>query len=283
MSPGNLPGRRRQQQGGRGRGCAGPSAAAAAAPASALAPPSSHEGAGGSSYRGGGPFGLCGVGQATTRPPSARATADLPSVRRGRVASAGLSPGSAERGKGVFGLRRWHDADASKYAVGVMRRSILSALASRRARAPGGRRRVRQRAPAERPADRRRGRRRRDRRRARPTPGRASTLPSLPQAQGDPCRGVPLPADQHYAPAGMCANVVASALGAIRQLTFAPNGDLFGVTAGGIDQALPRRRRRRLLPGSARSRRTRETGGNGNNCHIDAASGYHLRGHARAA
>ncbi|NVL83820.1 hypothetical protein, partial [Escherichia coli] len=42
-----------------------------------------------------------------------------------------------------------------------------------------------------------------------------------------------MPPDQRYAPAGMCAHVVASALGPIRQITFAPNGDLFGVTATG--------------------------------------------------
>jgi glucose/arabinose dehydrogenase len=96
---------------------------------------------------------------------------------------------------------------------------------------------------------------------------------SLPQAMGDACRGVPLPVDQHFVPAGMCAHVVASALGAIRQLTFAPNGDLFGVTASGSI------RRFRDVDGDGffqlgEITTYAETGGNGNNCHIDVANGY---------
>jgi glucose/arabinose dehydrogenase len=96
---------------------------------------------------------------------------------------------------------------------------------------------------------------------------------TLPLAKGDPCRGVPLPADQHFVPAGMCAHVVASALGAIRQITFAPNGDLFGVTAGGSIKLF------RDADGDGFFQLNEistyaETGGNGNNCHIDVASGY---------
>src|SRR5262245_41887999 len=46
-------------------------------------------------------------------------------------------------------------------------------------------------------------------------------------AQGDPCRGVPVPPDQAYVPAGLCARVVASNVtGGLRQIAFAPNGDL---------------------------------------------------------
>ena len=96
---------------------------------------------------------------------------------------------------------------------------------------------------------------------------------SLPLAVGDPCRGVPLPADQHFVPAGMCAHIAGSALGALRQLTFAPNGDLFGVTAGGTIK------RFRDADGDGYFQLGEvstyaETGGNGNNCHIDAANGY---------
>lgn len=59
--------------------------------------------------------------------------------------------------------------------------------------------------------------------------------PPLAIAKGDPCRGVPLPADQHFVAAGLCARVLASPprISAIRQITFAPNGDLFGVTIYG--------------------------------------------------
>src|SRR5207247_5646019 len=51
-------------------------------------------------------------------------------------------------------------------------------------------------------------------------------------AVGDPCRGIPLPADQHFVPAGLCARLVGRA-GGIRQITFVSNGDLLGVSTGG--------------------------------------------------
>lgn len=96
---------------------------------------------------------------------------------------------------------------------------------------------------------------------------------SLPAAKGNPCRGAPVPPDQRYAPAGMCAHVVASALGPIRQITFAPNGDLFGVTATGAIKLF------RDADGdgffqAAEITTYAQTGGNGNNCHIDVANGY---------
>lgn len=96
---------------------------------------------------------------------------------------------------------------------------------------------------------------------------------SLPQGTGDPCRGIPLPADQHFVPAGMCASVVASGLGAIRQLTFAPNGDMFGVTAGGeIKRFRDADGDGFYQPGEISTYGS--TGGNGNNCHIDVAGGF---------
>ena len=95
----------------------------------------------------------------------------------------------------------------------------------------------------------------------------------LPQAAGDPCRGVPLPTDQHHAPAGMCARVVASGLGAIRQITFAPNGDIFGVTAGGEIKRFHDTDGDGFFQLGEISTYG-QTGGNGNNCHIDVANGY---------
>src|SRR5450432_3095932 len=62
--------------------------------------------------------------------------------------------------------------------------------------------------------------------------GFRTDAPIVP-AVGDPCRGAPLPTGQHYVPAGMCAPVVASKLGRVRQITFAPNGDLFAVVNDG--------------------------------------------------
>ena len=83
-----------------------------------------------------------------------------------------------------------------------------------------------------------------------------------------------MPADRHFVPGGMCARVVARKQGALRQINFAPNGDLFGVTRTGI------------------VRRYRDTNGdgtfdddeildwaatgdaNGHNADIDVAAGY---------
>jgi glucose/arabinose dehydrogenase len=93
----------------------------------------------------------------------------------------------------------------------------------------------------------------------------------LPTAQGNPCRGVPLPPDQHYAPSGMCASVVAASLGAIRQITFAPNGDLFGVTASG---SIKRFHDDDGFFQPSEIATYGETGGNGNNVHVDAAGGF---------
>ena len=96
---------------------------------------------------------------------------------------------------------------------------------------------------------------------------------TLPTAQGNPCRGVPLPADQHYSPPGMCASIVAASLGAIRQLTFAPNGDLFGVTASGSIKRFHDDDGDGFFQLSEIATYG-ETGGNGNNAHIDAAGGF---------
>ena len=94
-----------------------------------------------------------------------------------------------------------------------------------------------------------------------------------PIAQGDPCRGVPLPAGEHFVAAGMCANVVASAVGALRQITFAPNGDLFGVTGDGAIKRFHDADGDGFFQ-KAEITTYADTGGNGNNAHIDLASGY---------
>ena len=95
----------------------------------------------------------------------------------------------------------------------------------------------------------------------------------LPIAQGNPCRGVPLPDGQHYKPTGMCAHVVASGLGSLRQITFAPNGDLFGVTANGSIKRLHDDDGDGFFqPGEIAT--YGDTTGNGNNVHVDAAGGF---------
>jgi glucose/arabinose dehydrogenase len=94
-----------------------------------------------------------------------------------------------------------------------------------------------------------------------------------PAAVGDPCRGVPLPTDQHYVPMGMCARLVASGVSGVRQLEFAPNGDLFAQASSG------RVIRMRDGDGDGYFQATEivtygNTGDNGNNCHIDVAGGH---------
>ena len=90
----------------------------------------------------------------------------------------------------------------------------------------------------------------------------------------DPCRGTPLPANQHFVAKGLCARVVASKQGELRQITFAPNGDLFGVTIPGAI----RRYRDANHDGVFQPEEIVEwanTGNeNGNNCDIDSVSGY---------
>jgi glucose/arabinose dehydrogenase len=90
----------------------------------------------------------------------------------------------------------------------------------------------------------------------------------------DPCRGVALPDSQHYVAPGLCARLVASKQGELRQITFAPNGDLFGVTIPGAI----RRYRDANHDGVFEANEIVEwanTGSeNGNNCDLDTSGGY---------
>jgi glucose/arabinose dehydrogenase len=64
--------------------------------------------------------------------------------------------------------------------------------------------------------------------------GSASIADAGPACAPAPCSGgVELPADQHYAADGLCVRAVALRQSKLRQLAFAPNGDLFGVTIKG--------------------------------------------------
>ena len=91
-----------------------------------------------------------------------------------------------------------------------------------------------------------------------------------------PCEsGIEVPADQHYAAPGLCVRAVALQQDELRQITFAPNGDLFGVTTSGEI----RRYRDTNCDGTYASTPPERvlwasTGGNGNNVHIDSAAGY---------
>lgn len=94
-----------------------------------------------------------------------------------------------------------------------------------------------------------------------------------PAAKGDPCRGQPLPEDQHFVAQGLCARLVSASVSGLRQLTFAPNGDLFGQSIDGTIWLF------RDDDGDgfftkAEIHSWGTTGGTGNNVHVDAAGGY---------
>lgn len=101
---------------------------------------------------------------------------------------------------------------------------------------------------------------------------RSDATAPFPLAKGDPCRGVPLPANQHHVPSGMCASVV-TPITYLRQITFAPNGDLLGVEPAGSIKRL------RDLDGDGFFQQSEiveyaNTVDNGNNVHIDVTGGY---------
>lgn len=103
-----------------------------------------------------------------------------------------------------------------------------------------------------------------------PGPG-PSTPPA--KAKGDPCRGQPLPEDEHFVSAGLCARLVSSPVSRLRQITFAPNGDMFGQSGNGKIWLF----RDDDDDGFFAKNEIHEwgdTGGNGNNAHVDADGGY---------
>ncbi len=99
--------------------------------------------------------------------------------------------------------------------------------------------------------------------------GAALTLP-------DPCRGVPLPLEQHYVPEGLCACLVVGKQGPLREISFAPNGDLFGVTHDGVIRRYRDENRNGLFDaGTHEVLDWAETGGdNGQNCHLEGDELY---------
>lgn len=90
---------------------------------------------------------------------------------------------------------------------------------------------------------------------------------------GDPCRGTPLPTDQNYVPAGLCGRMIASKVGGLRQITFTSDGDLFGVTSGGSIRLFHDANADGVFQ-PAEINEFANTGGNGNNCHVDEVGGY---------
>jgi glucose/arabinose dehydrogenase len=90
----------------------------------------------------------------------------------------------------------------------------------------------------------------------------------------DLCRGIELPAGKYFVHDGLCVRAVASDQGKLRQLTFDAQGSLLGVT---VDGAILRYRDLNddgMFSGTGEIVEIANTGGNGNNAHLDAASGY---------
>lgn len=89
----------------------------------------------------------------------------------------------------------------------------------------------------------------------------------------DPCRGVALPPTQHYVAPGLCARVVATGQGTLRQIVFSSNGDLWSANDEG-----PIKRFRDVdgdgVFGGSEIVTWATTGGNGQNVHIDETGGF---------
>jgi glucose/arabinose dehydrogenase len=100
---------------------------------------------------------------------------------------------------------------------------------------------------------------------AREVPART---PPQPVAKGrDLCRGERLPPDQHYVPDGLCAVAVATGQGALRDIEFAPNGDLIGVRKNGAVVRYRDINQNGVFDGDgAEIIEWAFTGGNGHNC-----------------
>ena len=112
-----------------------------------------------------------------------------------------------------------------------------------------------------------------------PRPIETAPAPSTPAAglddeRPDPCRGVPLPPDQHYVATGTCASAVAFDEEGLRQITFTPNGDLLGVRTSGQIMRFRDVNADGMFLGVGEIVEIANTGGNGNNADLDEVNGY---------
>ncbi len=104
--------------------------------------------------------------------------------------------------------------------------------------------------------------------------------PSVPQnplmsPQAGACRGTALPADQAFVADGLCVRAVALEQGKLRQLTFAVNGDLIGVTGNGRILRYRDVNDDGSFAGAAEIVQIASTsGGNGNNAAFDAGDEF---------
>ena len=114
-----------------------------------------------------------------------------------------------------------------------------------------------------------------------PPPNPITTAPApnqpdrgLSTERPDPCRGVALPADQHYVAPGLCASAVAFEQKGLRQISFASNGDLLAVKTDGSVLRFRDLNDDGSFAGASEIATIASTGGNGNNSHLDEASGF---------
>jgi glucose/arabinose dehydrogenase len=89
------------------------------------------------------------------------------------------------------------------------------------------------------------------------------------------CRGIELPDEEHFVADGLCASALAVDQGPLRQITFAANGDLIGVTAAGDIRRYRDLDADGTFLGSGEVTKLGSTGSdNGNNAHLDEQNGY---------
>lgn len=106
------------------------------------------------------------------------------------------------------------------------------------------------------------------------TPGPEQPGAGLGSERPDPCRGVPLPADEHYVAPGLCASAVALGQEGLRQISFTSNGDLIGVKKSGEVVRYRDLDDDGMFDGASEIVTLGNTGGNGNNAHIDEENGF---------
>jgi glucose/arabinose dehydrogenase len=91
----------------------------------------------------------------------------------------------------------------------------------------------------------------------------------------NPCRGIELPDGEFYVAPDLCVRAVATAQGRLRQITFASNGDLIGVTTPGSIVRYRDVDEDGMFEGASEIVALGSTGGpNGNNVHLDEVEGY---------
>ncbi len=99
--------------------------------------------------------------------------------------------------------------------------------------------------------------------------------PLTGEEQGGLCRGRALPADHAFVADGLCVRAVAENQGKLRQLTFASNGDLIGVTSSGRILRYRDSNEDGMFAGTGEVVTIATTGGdNGNNSAFDADETY---------